>query len=425
MEQRAKRKTGLLGSVKLSAAVVLTVAVITGCTSGGGETQGSQPESAQQQSDVKTVRVETVSKQKIGDPLEQVADIVAATQLDVIAKAGGDVLQLMHKRGDEVKAGDVLLRLDPTDMQIQREKASLQLRSGQQAMTSAKKEFADAKQEMANGVTKMEQALVDVTKMYNKARNDYDQGVITKIQLEQAETAWKNQTLDLEMLKQKQQTLETTDPFSAIQVQIDSAALTIKELDRTVANLEVKAPVSGILTEFPLIAGTTIQPGTKVGHIQQFDPVKIKARLTESSARLVRGKTELIYYVPGSSERPKAAITYLSDAMDSQTMSYDLELEVANPDGKLKPGSKVQVQLTYEEEQIVVTVPTLSVVREGGVSYVFVLVGDTVEKRKVELGRLNELNQEVLSGVREGEKLVVSGQHQLKDKEKVKLAETK
>jgi RND family efflux transporter MFP subunit len=169
----------------------------------------------------------------------------------------------------------------------------------------------------------------------------------------------------------------------------------------------------------------TIQPGTKVGHLQQLDPIRIKAQLTESSAKLVRGKQELIYYVPGSTERPKAKINYLSDSMDAQTKSYELELEVANPTGALKPGTKVQVQLTYEEEQIVITVPTLSVVRESGDSFVFVLVGDTVEKRKVELGRLNELNQEVVSGVKEGEQLVVSGQNQLKDKEKVQLAESK
>jgi predicted transcriptional regulator len=83
---------------------------------------------------------------------------------------------------------------------------------------------------------------------------------------------------------------------------------------------------------------------------------------------------------------------------------------------------RVQVQLTSEEEQIVAAIPTLSVVREAGETYVFVLVGDTVEKRKVELGRLNGLVQEVLSGVKEGEQLVVSGQHQLKDKEKVQLS---
>lgn len=108
--------------------------------------------------------------------------------------------------------------------------------------------------------------------------------------------------------------------------------------------------------------------------------------------------------------------------MSTQTKSYTLELEIPNADRKLKPGMKVQVLLTEENDQNVITVPTLSVVREGGDTFVFVLNGDVAEKRKVELGRLNETIQEVLSGVKEGERLIVSGQHQIKDKEKVQLA---
>lgn len=419
-QKRLKRKT-VSGGAKIAAALVLTVAVAVGCTSGS---KPAAPAEAQEQT-IKTVKVQKVTKQTIGDPLEQVADVVPATQLDVLSKGSGEVKQILKNRGDQVEAGEVILKLDTIDMQLQREKASLQLQSSRDALTKAKQDLVNSKTEMANSVKKMEQALLDVTKAFNKARNDYDQGLISKTQLDQAETAWKNQTMDLDLLKQKQQTLETTDNLSALESQLQSAELSMKELERSIDNLEVKAPISGILTELPIVAGMTIQPGVKVGHIQQFDPILIKAQLTENSAKLVRGKQELVYYIPGSAERPKAKIKYLSDSLDAQSKSYELELEVANAAGTLKPGTKVQIQLTTEQEQVVVTVPTLSVVREGGESFVFVLVGDTVEKRKVELGRLNELNQEVVSGVKEGEQLVISGQNQLKDKEKVQLAESK
>jgi RND family efflux transporter MFP subunit len=246
--------------------------------------------------------------------------------------------------------------------------------------------------------------------------------LITKQQLEQAETQWKHLTMDLELLKQKQQTLLTSDSLAQLETQVESARLAMVELERALSHYEVKAPVSGILTELPVVEGMTLQAGMKVAHIQQMDPILLKAKLTENAAQLVRGKQELVYYVPGENIRGQAKITYLSDSMDAMSKSYELELEVANPDHALKPGMRVQVQLTAEDEQIVPAIPTLSVVREAGETYVFVLVGETVEKRKVELGRLNGLIQEVLSGVKEGEQLVVSGQNQLNDKEKVQLA---
>jgi multidrug efflux pump subunit AcrA (membrane-fusion protein) len=422
MKQRNSIKTRKLASIGVAAALAVTVIAATGCTSGDKKDVAQAAATAQEQT-IKTVKVQPVSKQKIGEPLEQVADVVAATQLDVIAKASGDIKEIWVKRGDRVNAGDVILRLDPTDMQIQKEKAALQLQSSQQSLAKSRKDVADGKTEMANSVAKMEQALQDITKQYNKARNDYDSGLITKQQLEQMETTWKNQNMDLDLLKQKQKTLETSDTLAALETQVQAASLSIKELDRSIANLDVKAPVSGVLTDMPLIVGMTIQAGTKVGHLQQLDPIRIQAQLTENSAKLVRGKTELVYYVSGSTQKSTAKISYLSDSMDAQSKSYELELEVANPTAALKPGMKVQIQLTTEQEQVVISVPTLSIVREGGESFVFVLNGDTVEKRKVELGRLSEMNQEIISGIKEGDQLVVSGQNQLKDKDKVKLQE--
>jgi HlyD family secretion protein len=85
----------------------------------------------------------------------------------------------------------------------------------------------------------------------------------------------------------------------------------------------------------------------------------------------------------------------------------------------LQPGMKVRVQLTNEEEQVVVAIPTRAIFQEGDKTYVFVVKGDQVEKRRIELGRLNEPLQEVLSGVKEKELLVISGQTQLKNNEKV------
>jgi HlyD family secretion protein len=175
------------------------------------------------------------------------------------------------------------------------------------------------------------------------------------------------------------------------------------------------------LTDLNVTVGQTLAPGGRVGEVQQTNPVKIKSQLTEALANLVRGKSELTFYIPGVTTKAGAKVIYLSDVINGQSKAYDLELEVPNPDGKLKPGSKAQVELTKDDEQNVPVVPSLIIVREGSNNFVFVVNGETVQKRKVELGRLNETNQEVISGVKEDEILVISGQHQLKDQDKIKV----
>lgn len=405
-------------SAKMMTAAVLGAALLSACSAKPAE----QPQAAAAEPQLKTVKTAPVEKKKIGDPLEQVADVVSSLQLDVVTKSGGDVQSILKKRGDMVEKGEVILRMDPTDVLIQKEKAQISVSGTQEQLVKARQDLSNSRQDLQNTIAKLESTLKDAEKNYNKMRNDYDLGLVTKIQLEQTETALNNQRLDLESTRAKLKTLDSTNSLSQLEQGLKTADVSIRELNRTLENMEVKAQVSGVLTELPIEVGMTLPAGFKAAQVQQLDPIKIKAELTEDAAGLVRGKPELTFYIPGTTEKQQAKVSYLADVMSSQSKSYALELEVPNADRKLRPGMKAQVQLTGEQDQLVVTVPSLSIVREGGDTFVFVLNGDTAEKRKVVLGRLNETIQEVISGVKEGEQLIVSGQNQLKDKEKVQLA---
>ncbi len=400
----------------VAGAMVLAAALLAGCSA-----EPAQQAAAAVESQVKSVKVAPVEKKSIGEPMEQVADISASVQMNIVTKVNGDVLEILKKRGDRVEKGDVLFRIDPTDLEIQKEKAQLSIAGTQEQMVKARQDLADGKQEMKDAITKMESALKDAEKGYNKLRNDYDLGLVPKIQLEQAETQLNSLRLDLEGMNRKLKNLENTNSLSQLEYGLKTADVSLRELDRGLSNTEVKATVGGVLTDLPVEIGMTLSPGIPAATVQQLDPVKIQAELTEEAAALVRGKQELNFYVPGTVDKTKATVSYLADVIGAQTKSYSLELTVPNPDFKLKPGSKAQILLTEEKDQIVVTVPTLSVVREGGDTYVFVINGNAAEKRKVQLGRLHETYQEVLSGVKEGDQLVISGQNQLKDKEAVQI----
>jgi HlyD family secretion protein len=406
-------------SSKWAAIMILSSVLIAGCTSQDAGPAASPAASQEQQ--IKTVKVAKIGKQKIGDPQEQIGDVVSSIQLDVVTKAGGEVVEILKKRGEKVTKGDILYRLDTSDIELQKDQSLLSIKSASAGLTKAREDLANGRTELVNGITKLTQAATDAEKDYNKARNDYDQGLVIKEQLDQTETKWTNAKLDLQIAQKKLNTMDNTNSLAPVEVQLESAQLGVRSADKTLSNMEVKAPTSGYLTDFNVELGMTVPPGFKSGQVQQIDPLKIKADLTDVSANLVRGKSELSFYIPGSTEKLTGKVSYLSEIMNAQTKAYDLELEVPNSNGQIKPGAKAQILLTGDEEQVVLVVPSLSLVREGGDSFVFILTGDTVQKRKVELGRINETSQEIISGVKTDETIVVSGQHQLKDQEKVKV----
>lgn len=395
-------------TVRAAAVLAVCAAIVAGCASGAQPEQGAESSAAADSSPsaVKQVKVAEIAKVQIADPLEQVADVLASAQVSVVAKTNADVRTVVKERGDQVKRGEVLVELDDTDALLQQQQALLSREGALQSLESGRKQWA-------HNVSKMEQALAQATKHYNKTRNDYDAGLVDKFALDQAEDAWNNAKEELKMLK------ETS--VDGLELQVKSSELSVELSERALSYHKITAPIDGILTGLSVQEGMTVGAGMAVGEIQQLDPIKIRALLTAQAAAAVRGKSELQFYVPGSKAMYTGQITYLADVVDTQTNAYELTLSVGNPDFGLKPGMKVQVRLTEAAEEEVVAVPTLSIVREGAENYVYVLVGDKAVKRHVELGRLNELNQEILSGVTAGEQLIVSGQHQLTDGEQVQV----
>lgn len=405
--------------LRLLAMLTVAAAVAAGCGAPGGKGAATVAINTTN----KPVKTEAAAKRQIGAPREQVADVAAMTGMDIMSKVSGQVTQVLKRRGDTVQAGEVLFRVDSRDAESALQKSRISLQSAQETLAKSREDDANNRRDLQTAITKAMEQVDNAQKDYNKIRNDYDDGKATDRQVEQAQNALTNAQLDLQSQQNKLATLERTNPTATQQTQVESSQVAASDAERALENYDVKAPVSGVLTDFTIEVGAMVSPSAKAGQVQQIDPVKLKADLSEASYALVKNKQELTFYSPERpGEKATARITYLANVMSASTKTYAIELEVANPQQVWKPGSRVLLQLTTEAEEQVVAVPTLSLVREGSDIYVFVLQGDQVQKRQVKVGRLSDTYQEIVDGVKEGELIVTSGQHQLKDGQKVEVA---
>ncbi|NOU67354.1 efflux RND transporter periplasmic adaptor subunit [Paenibacillus sp. LMG 31461] len=369
----------------------------------------------------KAVKTEAIKLQKISNPIEQVADVVAGTTLDVMAKANGEVTEVLKKRGEYVTKGDVLFVIDNTDAISAKRKSELQVKSAQDSLQQARDNKVNTRKDLADNLARTQTALNNAQQDYNKIRNDFEAGSAVQRQVDQVKQALDNAQMSLDAAHSKLSAFDNTDSISSIETQAESARLTLEDATRSLDNFEVKAPGSGILTDFNVVVGQTASAAAgKVGQVQQIDPIKIKTELAETNYQLVKNKKELVYYNPNTPDKKGTAkISYLAPIMSAASKTYTLELDIPNPDRTIQPGGRYLVQLTTETEENVAVVPTLSIIREESDTFVFVQQGDQYSKRKVKLGRINGEFQEVLEGVKEGEQLVITGQNTLKDGQKV------
>ncbi|WP_051236012.1 efflux RND transporter periplasmic adaptor subunit [Paenibacillus pinihumi] len=387
---------------KLKIVTLLVAAAIlaAGCTNvPAAETQNA----AAEQNATKQVKIEQVARHSMGDPREQIGEVAAAVKFDMITKAGGEVVERVKQNGDQVKKDDVIARLSSERVDTKLDSAKTQLKLSQEALAASKKSIQVERNALLNQIKDAERA-------YKEIRMTQDD--------EAAEKA----ADAVKLLKQKLSVMDTANSNTTLEAQVANAEATLKDTQIALSDYVIKAPSDGVLTNMSLREGMYLQTGEVVGVVQRTDRVVIQVKLTEQAASLVRGKQELVFYTPDHRDtKLKANINSLDTFANPKTRMYAMELEADNPGGIIKPGGRVHVQLTTEDEENVVAVPSLSIVREGDETFVYVVKGTKAEKRKVQLGRLNGVYQEIISGLSEKEQLVTSGQHQLKDADQVEI----
>ncbi|MFF2482758.1 efflux RND transporter periplasmic adaptor subunit [Paenibacillus sp. NPDC058071] len=389
--------------VSLLAAAAIFAAGCGSVSTNEPQKAAAEQNAATEENGLKQVKVEQVARHSMGDPREQIGEVVAAVKFDLITKANGEVIDRVKRNGDRVKKDEVIVRLSSERADTKLDSAKTQLKLSQEALSANKKALQLQREELLGRIKDAEQN-------YKAMRVNQDD--------EAAEKA----ADVVKLLKQQLQNMDTSNNNTALEGQVASAEAGLKELQLALSDYVIKAPSDGVLTNMSLREGTYLQGGQVVGIVQRTDRIVIQVKLNEQAASLVRSKKELVFYSPDSKDtKLKAQINSLDLFADPKTRMYAMELETDNPNGAIKPGGRVHVQLTTEDEENVVAVPSLSIIRDGDETFVYVLNGTKAEKRKVELGRLNGVYQEVLSGLSENEQMVVSGQHQLKDADQVEI----
>ncbi|MFC0215114.1 efflux RND transporter periplasmic adaptor subunit [Paenibacillus chartarius] len=398
-----------------AAAAVLAVAMLGGCAQ---KPQAAAPSAAAAEAVLQTA---VVGKQTVGDSIEQVAEVAASLQLDIVSKASGTVLEKLKRKGDTVQQGDVLFTVDTTDLLSDKRKTEINLQSLRDSLAKTKLDTQTNRLQLENNVTRSRNQLKTQQEELNKLRNEYDAGIASKRQVEQAEQQLEQIRRDTELAEKQLAALDASDPLASIQSQIASTEVSLQDLNRHLADYEVKAPASGVLNDLTVEAGATVSQGIRVGQIVQMNPAKITTEVAEPLLKLVEGKPEIAFYT-GTDNKTlyKAKVTFVGQTVNAQSKAYAVELEADNADGKLKQGMRVQLVLSGAEEQKALAVPTSAIVKEGPDNFVYVVEGDKAVKRPVKLGRWKDLYQEVLEGVKEGDKVITTGLAQLKDGQTVK-----
>lgn len=367
--------------------------------------------------DVKTLRVNaetiTVNTVKFGefnDYIRVSGQVQPMTTIQLSPQEGGLVEQIVMEEGSHVNQGDVIVVLSNENLDLQ--------------ILNSEAELAEKENILRNTLISMEQQKLSLQQErlqlnvdVRRAKRDYDSKkalyndqLIAKEDFLQAEEDYQLALDKLELVKNRarQDSLYRSVEIEQMNESLANMRINMQMIRKRKDNLSIKAPIDGELGLLDVVLGQSVGAGTKIGQINNLESYKIEAQIDE-------------HYI----DRVTAG---LSATFERQGETYDALLRKVYPevrDGKFKADFKfdgeqpenirsgqtyyLNLQLGQPTEGIII--PRGSFYQKTGGKWIYVVSDDGTKatKREIRIGRQNPQYYEVLEGLSEGEKVIVSG----------------
>jgi len=317
--------------------------------------------------DSAAIRPEPLSLKVVGvvEPMETVS---------IKAQVGGVITQVGFTEGQDVRMGQLLLRIDPRPFQA--------------SLDAARAQLARDKAQAAN-------AEIQATRYADLVKKDY----VTREQADAART-------QAEMFKAT--------------VQVDEAS--VEQARLNLAYTSVTAPISGRTGSLLVKRGNVVKANdAALVVINQMHPIRVNFAIPASQLPLVQkyaGQSKLEVHVKPARNNDgpeiKGELSFLDNAVDPGSGTVDLKAEFSNKEGLLWPGQFMDTELILTVEPNALTVPGTAVVtgQEGTFAYV-IGPGNKAEKRPIRVNRVLDNLAVIDEGLKAGEIVVTDGQMRL------------
>ena len=322
----------------------------------------------------------------IRDRLNLPATVSPWVDLEVLAQVSDTVLEKTVSEGQPVNKGDILARIDP-------------------------RKYENAYQSASASLASAEASLRRIRQL--RGRNLASQSDLDNIEatVENARSARDTAALDL-------------------------------------ARCRIQAPVDGLVNRVYIEEGQVVAAGQKVAQILKLNPVQVTVGIPESDVAAVRSLNTFTVVIDALEGRIFTGTKhFLSRTTETAARLYDLEIEVANPDGAILPDMFARVDIIKETVRDALTVPLYAITANNGDYIVYVeenrvmpLGGDPdqpalgllqppkqtgrVRSRNVSLGIREGFTVQVTDGLAAGEHVVIVGQKRVGDGQKVRVVRT-
>ena len=370
---------------------------------------------------VTNVEVKSAKTGDIQSTVSYTGDVKAATAASVSPKVSGAVKAIYVEIGDYVTAGDTLMSIDSAQYQLSYNQAKAAYNSANAAYNNVKNgSNAQSEISMNQSVSSAQINYDTALDNYNRQKALFDIGAISRVALDSAKSALDNAKIALDTALESQKlNSEVISPQSEASAKagVDQAKAALDIASYSLANCNVKAPISGYITSKNVLIGQTVSQGIEAFSIKNSDALEIEISVTEAViASVQEGTKSKINIKSAGVENAEGIITAAGQAKNAATGMFTVKIAVPNTDKNIKDGMIADVVLTTGEAADVLVISKDSLLTSGEETYVYIAKDGVAVKAVVETGLSDEEYIEVVSGLKEGDEVITEGKEFLSEK---------
>lgn len=328
-----------------------------------------------------SVRIEPAAVAAVEVRSTMTGTLEAEYEIDVFPQRSGRLASVAVDVGQRVAAGDVLAVVEHDELLLQREQAAASVAVSQASVRRAE--------------TQLERARED----YERTEQLYRRGAATQQELQRVQGVLEEAQIQLDSAR----------------AQLAQAEANYRLVELQLERVHVTAPVSGVVVSRPVVAGSQVSPSTSVATLAAMDPIEVVFHLPEREMGRVGAGQPIFVVVDAFPGRTfSGRVSQVGAAVDPRTRTVTVRGRVDNPDLALRPGMFARVELVLARKDAVLSVPREALLQGPQGPYVYVVEDNRAVTRPLTVGLEGSERVEVLAGVREGEPVVVVGQHRLR-----------
>jgi len=365
------------------------------------------------------LRFSTVSAQTFVRDISAQGIVVAAISPTLYALSSG-VVTLHVNAGDQVKVGDLIAVIDSPELTNEREREQATLDSLE---TNLRRQTIENKKTDLGARQIVDLARVDLTaaeRELRRAAQSWDFKVISKQDYEKAQDDVERSRIGLQHAEQDALLNKESLNFDlqTLRLQRDRQRLAVGNLERRVAELELRAPVSGIVGNLAVGRRAVVPINAEIATIVDLSALEIELSVSASYADDLAIGADVSVKFAGAEHT--AVLVSISPEVVNGTVSGRVRFSGEQPDG-LRQNQRVSARIILESKQDALVVDRGPFYDSGGGRLIYRVNGDVAELVDIQTGSTSISQIEILQGLADGDVVIVSELSHFKGSERVLL----